>query len=64
MRRRHASKSYQNELDQRRGALSQETRDRRRLAALTSKCEKFNDWLKPAEMRELKSLQAAYPACN
>lgn len=57
--RRHASKGYQNELDQRLIGVTQAERHRRRITALTSKFEKFPDYMKPAEMRELKALLKA-----
>ena len=53
--------SKQRELDQRLVGLSKETREKRRLQALTSKCEKFPAYMKPSELLELKALQASYP---
>ncbi len=57
---RHASKSYQNELDQRLSGLSQETRDRRKLAALARKSELFPSYMKATEKQLLKRLQTTY----
>lgn len=53
--------SKQRELDQRLIGLTPEAKGRRRLQALTSKCEKFPAYMKPREMQELKELQAAWP---
>ena len=57
---RHASKSYQNELDQRLIGLSQETRDRRKLEALARKSELFPSYMKAAEKQLLIRLQTTY----
>ena len=64
MRRSHASKSYQNELDQRHAGRSKEDMDRQRLAALRGHAEfyaKLGTVMPDRQKRQLAQLSRQYP---